>query len=169
MFTIKLYKFILFSIFIFTFSSCAPQISKEDCAKAAKKNVLVLDLDDDKYNCKEDVEIMFKSQCFTILNKKQLGFKKITFEQAIELANTIQIDVIVYGYVTVKYFYNNNYTEPIKPSGNLTAKGTEAEEKRLAKEMSGSWACVTIFGYQTDTKERIDIWRERKTKKVGGE
>lgn len=143
-------------------NSCEPQqtnkLSDEECRKNSSKNILVLDLEEDKYHCDYEIEKLLKQGCFKIINKHLPNFKKLNLEQAIELSNTMQIDFIVYGFVSVRYIDKNEYISSLGQQG-----------RQYAKQESGTWACATLFRYNTKTKETIEVMNDEKIKKVGGE
>ena len=174
---------LLFSCILISITSCAGIKLSNNCEKQINKTFIVLPFVGHDYACNFDVENKIRNLCYnvenglTILNEYSRTFNKsyteISIEEFCDFAKTEGIDYIVIGNVRTEWFEGPKPTRMIEsPSSNylLGSRDDNSRSKSLEENMynivTGNYAVVDCYRINTNTKDKKNIFRNYKMKKL---
>ena len=176
-----------FSIFFLTcilisITSCSGIKLSDNCGKQTSKTFIVLPFVEDDYACSFDIENKIRNLCYNVENGLNIlneysrsinkSFSEISIDEFCDYAKTKGIDYVVIGNARVEWFEGTKSPHIIEPGpinlynssgGTATSKSLDA---RMYLLVTGNYAVVDGYHINTTTKERKEIFRNYKVKKV---
>jgi len=159
--------------------SCSVIELPNNCGKTSKETFAVLPFVSDEYCCNLDVENKIRNLCYNIENGITLlneysrlvnkSLSEIEIDEFCDYAKSKGVDYIVIGTTRIEWIEGRKPNGPILQINNST-NSSEQERKSLEMDVynliTGNYATIDCYTINTTTKNKKELFRNYKVKKV---
>jgi len=162
---------------MFLATNCTGIKLENNCMKNVKRTVTVLPFLDDDYDCNRNIEKILAGMCYEIIDGRTLlneysiatrkNFDDISFDEFSDFAKSRGVDLVVYGSAKIVWHDPSNIYASDQNSGVDGYYGRSKYDAIAMKQfLKGNYATVDCFAFDTQTKEKIAIFKNYKVKKI---